>query len=235
MSSILICDDERDIVSALKIYLSGEGYTIYTASNGQEALDAVRRNDDISLVLMDVMMPVMDGITALSRLREFSNIPVIMLTAKSEDADKVIGLGVGADDYVTKPFSPIEIIARVKSQLRRYERLGGQTPKSGVLSVGGIELDDEKKSVCVDGEPVRLTPIEYGILRLLMSAPGRVFPSRQIYEEVWQESAFSGDGAVAVHVRHLREKIEIDPAHPKYIKVVWGQGYKIDRGDALNE
>ena len=194
MSSILICDDERDIVSALKIYLSGEGYTIYTASNGQEALDAVRKNDDISLVLMDVMMPVMDGITALSRLREFSNIPVI-------------GLGVGADDYVTKPFSPIEIIARVKSQLRRYERLGGQAPKSGVLSVGGIELDDEKKSVCVDGEPVRLTPIEYGILRLLMSAPGRVFPSRQIYEEVWQESAFSGDGAVAVHVRHLREKI----------------------------
>ena len=235
MSSILICYDERDIVSALKIYLSGEGYTIYTASNGQEALDAVRKNDDISLVLMDVMMPVMDGITALSRLREFSNIPVIMLTAKSEDADKVIGLGVGADDYVTKPFSPIEIIARVKSQLRRYERLGGQAHKSGVLSVGGIELDDEKKSVCVDGEPVRLTPIEYGILRLLMSAPVRVFPSRQIYEEVWQESAFSGDGAVAVHVRHLREKIEIDPAHPKYIKVVWGQGYKIDRGDALNE
>ena len=234
MSDILICDDERDIVTALKIYLSAEGYTIHTAANGQEALSIVREKP-ISLVLMDVMMPVMDGITALSKLREFSNIPVIMLTAKSEDADKVIGLGVGADDYMTKPFSPIELIARVKSQLRRYERLGGQTPKSGILSVGGIELDDEKKSVTVDGEPVRLTPIEYGILHLLMRAPGRVFASRKIYEEVWGESAFAGDGAVAVHVRHLREKIEIDPAHPRYIKVVWGQGYKIDRGEQTDE
>ncbi|MBP3371235.1 MAG: response regulator transcription factor [Clostridia bacterium] len=234
MSAIVICDDERDIVSALKIYLTSEGYDIFTASNGKEALEIVR-NEDVSLVLLDVMMPVMDGISALAELRTFSNIPVIMLTAKGEDSDKVIGLSVGADDYITKPFSPIELIARVKSQLRRYERLGGQVQKKGVLRVGGIEMDDDQKSVCVDGEPVRLTPIEYGILHLLMSNPGRVFPSAQIYEQVWQEEAFSGDGAVAVHVRHLREKIEIDPAHPRYIKVVWGQGYKIDRGDGIRD
>ena len=233
MSAILICDDERDIVSALKIYLAGEGYDIFTASNGREALDIVQK-ENISLVLLDVMMPVMDGISALAELRRFSNIPVIMLTAKGEDSDKVIGLSVGADDYITKPFSPIELIARVKSQLRRYERLGGAVQKSGLLRVGGIELDDEQKSVTVDGEPVRLTPIEYGILHLLMKSPGRVFPSAQIYEQVWQEEAFCGDGAVAVHVRHLREKIEIDPAHPRYIKVVWGQGYKIDRGEGNN-
>ena len=230
MANILIVDDERDIVSALKIYLSSEDYRLFTASTGREALDCVKAND-IDLVLMDIMMPEMDGITATARLREEYNIPVILLTAKSESSDKVLGLNIGADDYITKPFDPVEVQARVRSQLRRYMRLGGQKkaePRPDVITIGGIELDDAAKSVTVDGEAVSLTPIEYSILLLLMRNPNRVYSSRQIYELVWNENAYGSEGAVAVHIRHLREKIEIDPSDPRYIKVVWGQGYKME-------
>lgn len=230
MANILICDDDIDIVSALKIYLSNEDYKIYTAFTGKQALDCVREHD-IDLVLMDVMMPEMDGIAATAKLREEYNIPVILLTAKSESSDKVLGLNVGADDYVTKPFDPIEVQARVRSQLRRYTRLGGQQkceqPKD-TITIGGVELNDAEKSVTVDGESVQLTPIEYNILHLLMRNPNRVFSSTQIYELVWNENAYGSESAVAVHIRHLREKIEINPSEPRYIKVVWGQGYKME-------
>lgn len=227
MANILICDDERDIVTALKIYLSGEGYGLYEAYTGREALEMVKKHE-IHLILMDVMMPEMDGISATAKLRESCNIPIILLTAKSEDADKILGLNVGADDYITKPFNPVEVLARVRSQLRRYTVLGGMEQKPSRLVIGGIELDDETKTVTSDGEPVNLTPIEYNILYLLMSHPGRVFSSTQIYEEVWNEAALGSVGAVAVHIRHLREKLEIDPSNPRYLKVVWGLGYKID-------
>ncbi len=230
MANILICDDDVDIVSALKIYLSNEDYKIYTAFTGKQALDCVREHD-IDLVLMDVMMPEMDGIAATAKLREEYNIPVILLTAKSESSDKVLGLNVGADDYVTKPFDPIEVQARVRSQLRRYTRLGGQQkrePPKDTITIGGVELNDAEKSVTVDGEPVQLTPIEYNILHLLMRNPNRVFSSTQIYELVWNENAYGSESAVAVHIRHLREKIEINPSEPRYIKVVWGQGYKME-------
>ena len=230
MANILIVDDERDIVSALKIYLSSEDYRLFTASTGREALDCVKAND-IDLVLMDIMMPEMDGLAATARLREDFNIPVILLTAKSELSDKVLGLNVGADDYITKPFDPIEVQARVRSHLRRYMRLGGRMepePKKDVITIGGVELDDAAKSVTVDGEPVSLTPIEYNILHLLMRNPNRVFSSSQIYELVWNENAIGSEGSVAVHIRHLREKIEINPSDPRYIKVVWGQGYKME-------
>ena len=230
MANILICDDDIDIVSALKIYLSNEDYKIYTAFTGKQALDCVKKND-IDLVLMDVMMPEMDGIAATAKLREEYNIPVILLTAKSESSDKVLGLNVGADDYVTKPFDPIEVQARVRSQLRRYTRLGGQVKREqpkDTITIGGVELNDAEKSVTVDGEPVQLTPIEYNILRLLMRNPNRVFSSTQIYELVWNENAYGSESAVAVHIRHLREKIEINPSDPRYIKVVWGQGYKME-------
>ena len=237
MFQILVCDDERDIVSALTIYLTAEGYRVIPAYNGAEAV-AAAMHETIHLALMDVMMPAMDGVTATAKLRERWNFPIILLTAKGEDGDKVLGLTVGADDYVVKPFSPAELLARVKSQLRRYTRLGGMELPTGVLSVGGIELDDEKKRVTRDGEPVSLTPTEYAILRLLMQNPNKVFSGRRIYDAV-RSGAADGDGAaagtgtenlVAVHIRHLREKLEIDPASPRTIKVVWGQGYLLETG-----
>ena len=230
MAKILICDDDADIVAALKIYLSNADYELFTASTGREALDCIREKG-IDLVLMDIMMPEMDGLAATARLREEFNIPVILLTAKSELSDKVLGLNVGADDYVTKPFDPVEVQARVRSHLRRYMRLGGRMepePKKDVITIGGVELDDAAKSVTVDGEPVSLTPIEYNILHLLMRNPNRVFSSSQIYELVWNENAIGSESSVAVHIRHLREKIEINPSDPRYIKVVWGQGYKME-------
>ena len=230
MAKILICDDDADIVAALKIYLASPDYELFTASTGREALESIREND-IDLVLMDIMMPEMDGLAATARLREEFNIPVILLTAKSEPSDKVLGLNVGADDYVTKPFDPVEVQARVRSHLRRYMRLGGRIepePKKDVITIGGVELDDAAKSATVDGEPVSLTPIEYNILHLLMRNPNRVFSSSQIYELVWNENAIGSEGSVAVHIRHLREKIEINPSDPRYIKVVWGQGYKME-------
>lgn len=229
MYHILVCDDDRDIVSALKIYLTAEGYEVLEAYNGKQALEAVAAQE-VHLILMDLMMPEMDGITATAKLRETSNIPIIMLTAKSEDGDKVLGLNIGADDYITKPFNPIEVVARVKSHLRRYTRLGGiQMPGSARIEVGSVCLDDESKQVTVDGELVSLTPIEYNILRLLIQSPGKVFSIREIYENVWKDPAFGQEGTVAVHIRHLREKIEINPADPRYLKVVWGLGYKFER------
>ncbi len=223
--NILICDDDKDIVAALKIYLEAEGYRTFAAYNGREAL-AVLDKEDIHLVLLDVMMPVLDGIGMLSRLRESSNVPVILLTAKSEDTDKILGLNVGADDYVTKPFNPVELLARVRSQLRRYLQLGGGTIREDVITIGSVSLDDGSKTVAVDGEPVSLTPREYDILKLLMQHPGRVFHPRDLYRKVWNEEPFGAESTVAVHIRHLREKIEIDPAAPRYIRAVWGQGYK---------
>ena len=228
MANILICDDDRDIVAALKIYLSSEGYTIFEAYNGKQALEAVRQHD-IQLILMDVMMPELDGIAATAALRQESNVPIILLTAKSEGSDKVLGLNMGADDYITKPFDPMEVIARVKSQLRRYTTLGGQARENDLLTVGGISRDDAAKQVTVDGEPVSLTPIEYNILKLLLSRPGQVFSSAQIYELVWNDPSLGSENTVAVHIRHLREKIEIDPSNPRYLKVVWGLGYKMEK------
>ena len=227
MANILICDDERDIVSALKIYLSSEGYTLFEAYTGREALEVVKKHD-IHLILMDIMMPEMDGISATAKLRETCNVPIILLTAKSEDTDKVLGLNMGADDYITKPFNPMEVLARVRSQLRRYTSLGGMEQKPNRIVIGGIALDDDTKTITVDGEPVSLTPIEYNILLLLMRHPGRVYSSAQIYEKVWNESAFGSEGAVAVNIRHLREKLEINPSEPRYLKVVWGLGYKME-------
>lgn len=228
MYNILICDDEVDIVNALKIYLQDANYVLYEAFNGKEALEAVKK-EDIHLVLMDIMMPEMDGIAAMTKIREFSNVPVILLTAKGEDTDKVLGLTVGADDYITKPFNPIEVAARVRSQLRRYMQLGSGKVKQDVLKVGGIELDDQEKSVTLDGEPVALTPTEYDILKLLMENPGRVFSPKTIYQEIWNDLPFGSENTVAVHIRHLREKLEINPAEPRYLKVVWGQGYKCEK------
>ena len=231
MYTVLICDDDRDIVSALEIYLTSEGYRTVSAYNGEEAIAAVR-TENIDLILMDVMMPRLDGIRATAKLREEGNIPIILLTAKSEDTDKVLGLNIGADDYITKPFNPIEVLARVKSQLRRYTTLGGKAvveEGDGALRNGTILMDDEAKSVTVDGEPVSLTPIEYNILRLLLKNLGRVFSTAQIYEQVWNDPALGSENTVAVHIRHLREKIEIDPANPRYLKVVWGLGYKMEK------
>lgn len=227
MYSILICDDQPDIVSALKIYLASEGYRLLTATNGQEAVEAVKENE-IHLVLLDIMMPVMDGVVATAKIREFSNVPIILLTAKSETEDTVLGLNVGADDYVTKPFVPVELLARVRSQLRRYARLGSAPITTDALCVGGICLNDREKTVTVDGAAVALTPIQFQILKLLMEHPGQVYSTKALYEAVWQEAALGGEGTVAVHVRHLREKIEIDPSRPRYLKVVWGQGYKLE-------
>ena len=227
MYKILICDDQPDIVNALKIYLAPEGYTLLEAYNGADAVKLAREND-VHLILLDIMMPGMDGITATSKIREFSNVPIIMLTAKSETEDKVLGLNVGADDYITKPFAPVEVLARVKSQLRRFSSLGSRTEDSNLITLGGIVLDDRTKQVTVEGEPVSLTPTEYAILKLLMSSPGKVFSTKVLYESVWQEVALGSEGAVAVHIRHLREKIEINPSEPRYLKVMWGQGYKIE-------
>ncbi len=229
MYNILVCDDEKDIVSALKIYLEPEGYRVLEAYNGQEALDILDR-EQVHLILLDIMMPKLDGISAVSKLREYSNVPVILLTAKSEDTDKVLGLNIGADDYITKPFNPLEVLARVRSQLRRYMRLGGSSSGDSALSIGGISLDDGSKDVTVDGEPVNLTPTEYDILKLLMNNPGRVFSPREIYKLVWKDEPYGAESTVAVHIRHLREKVEINPAEPRYIKAVWGQGYKMERG-----
>ena len=227
MYRILVCDDERDIVNALKIYLEAEGHQVVTAHTGAEALAALER-EEVHLVLLDIMMPEMDGITAMTRIREMSNVPVILLTAKSEDTDKVLGLNLGADDYVTKPFNPVELLARVRSQLRRYMQLGGGEPKPSTITIGGVSLDDGAKAVTLDGEPVSLTPREYDILKLLMSHPGQVFSPKDIYRQVWGEAPYGAENAVAVHIRHLREKLEFDPAEPRYIKVIWGQGYRFE-------
>ena len=227
MYNILICDDQPDIVNALKIYLAPEGYTLLAAYNGVDAVK-IAKEQDVHLILLDIMMPGMDGITATSKIREFSNVPIILLTAKSETEDKVLGLNVGADDYITKPFAPVEVLARVKSQLRRYSSLGSRAEDSSVITLGGISLDDRFKTVTVEGEPVNLTPTEYAILKLLMSNPGKVFSTKVLYESVWQEVALGSEGAVAVHIRHLREKIEINPSEPRYLKVMWGQGYKME-------
>ena len=227
MYNILICDDERDIRNALKIYLSGEGYRIFEAENGAEAVETVL-TEEIPLILMDIMMPKMDGVSATAKIRESCNAPVIFLTAKSEDNDKILGLTAGADDYITKPFNPLEVIARVKAQLRRYAYLGGMEKKEENLSVGGIELDDEGKMVTLNGEEVSFTPTEYDILKLFISNPGKVFSSKEIYSAVWSSAPLGAEGTIAVHIRHIREKIEIDPANPRYLKVVWGKGYKLE-------
>ena len=229
MYNILICDDEKDIVNALKIYLSDASFSLYEAYTGAEALKVMER-EEIHLVLMDIMMPVMDGITAMVKIRERSNVPVILLTAKSEDTDKILGLNVGADDYITKPFNPVEVAARVRSQLRRYMQLGGGNVRREHLVIGGIELDDKAKSVTLDGEPVALTPTEYEILHLLMEHPGQVFSPKEIYQKIWNDLPYGSENTVAVHIRHLREKLEINPAEPRYLKVVWGQGYKMEKG-----
>lgn len=226
MYNILVCDDEKDIVSALKIYLMAEGYQVYEAGNGREALEYLAK-EDIHLVLMDIMMPEMDGITAMVKIREQSNVPVILLTAKSEDTDKILGLNIGADDYVTKPFNPVELQARVKSQLRRYMQLGGGSVRKEVLTMGGIELDDRTKEVTMDGDKVSLTRTEYDILKMLMENPGKVFSPTQIYTQVWKDNPYGAENTVAVHIRHLREKIEYNPAEPRYLKAVWGRGYKM--------
>lgn len=229
MYNILICDDQPDIVNALRIYLAPEGYTLFCAYTGREAVE-LAKNNDIHLILLDVMMPIMDGITATAKIREFSNVPIILLTAKSEIEDKVLGLNVGADDYITKPFAPVEVLARVRSQLRRYATLGNhrEPADAGCITLGGITLDDRTKSVTVEGDPVALTPTEYAILHLLMRNPGKVYSTKNLYESVWQEAALGSEGAVAVHIRHLREKVEINPSEPRYLKVVWGQGYKME-------
>ena len=228
MYNVLVCDDEKDIVSALKIYLASEGYQVFEAYNGREALDVMNR-ETVHLVLMDIMMPEMDGIQAMVKIREISNVPVILLTAKSEDTDKILGLTVGADDYITKPFNPVELQARVKSQIRRYMLLGsGNQQMEAKFSIGGIEMDDRAKEVTLDGEIVNLTRTEYDILKLLMEHPGEVYSPNQIYESVWKEDASGTENTVAVHIRHLREKIEYNPAEPRYLKVVWGRGYKME-------
>ncbi len=227
MYKVLVCDDEKDIVSAISIYLASDGYEVIPAYNGLEALDIVKHND-VHLVLMDIMMPVMDGIEAMVEIRKISNVPVILLTAKSEDTDKVLGLTVGADDYVTKPFNPVELQARVKSQIRRYMLLGAGNTNDKKIVIGGIELDDKSKVVTVDGDTVNLTRTEYDILKLLMEHPGEVYSPNQIYSKVWKDEPYGTENTVAVHIRHLREKVEINPAEPRYLKVIWGRGYKME-------
>ena len=229
MYRVLICDDQEDIVNALKIYLKPEGYALLAAANGQDAVE-LAQSGNLDLILMDIMMPVMDGITATAKIREFSNVPIILLTAKSETEDVVLGLNVGADDYITKPFVPVEVLARVRSQLRRAGMQTAAMPTADELIVGGITLNDREKTVAADGEMVNLTPMEYNILKLLLENPNKVYSSKEIYRIVWQEEPMGNEGAVSVHIRHLREKIEIDPGNPRYIKVVWGQGYKMEGG-----
>lgn len=230
MYNVLVCDDDREIVEAIERYLSQEGYKVLKAYDGEEALKVLDR-EKVDLLIIDVMMPKLDGIRATLKIREKKNMPIIILSAKSEDADKILGLNVGADDYMTKPFNPLELTARVKSQLRRYTQLGSTIDKSNqaVYAVGGLSIDDEQKEVTVDGEPVRLTPIEYNILLLLVKNQGKVFSIDQIYESIWNEDAIGVDNTVAVHIRHIREKIEINPKEPRYLKVVWGVGYKIEK------
>ncbi|MBC5689948.1 response regulator transcription factor [Mediterraneibacter sp. NSJ-55] len=230
MYNILVCDDDKEIVEAIEIYLTQEGYHILKAYDGIEAL-AILEKEEVNLLILDVMMPRLDGIRATLKIRENNSIPIIILSAKSEDADKILGLNIGADDYVTKPFNPLELMARVKSQLRRYNQLGGNSKKDDdkVYEAGGLKINDDLKEVTVDGEAVKLTPIEYNILLLLMKNQGRVFSINQIYESIWNEDAIGADNTVAVHIRHIREKIEINPKEPRYLKVVWGVGYKIEK------
>ena len=228
MSNILICDDEKDIVEALKIYLSDPDWVLFSASTGQEALDTLAR-EEIHLVLLDIMMPEMDGLTALARIRQQSNVPVLLLTAKSQETDIILGLNVGADDYITKPFAPLEVVARVRAALRRYLQLGSGAPESDSLKNRGLSLNKKTKEVLLDGEAVNLTPREFEILALLMQHPGQVFSPREIYEQVWGEKPYGAENTVAVHIRHLREKIEIDPARPRMLKVIFGQGYKMEK------
>ncbi len=236
MFNILLCDDEDDIVYALKIYLKDPNFSFYEARNGKEAIEAVKANR-IDLILLDIMMPQMDGIEAMKAIRQYSNVPVILLTAKSENIDKIAGLEEGADDYITKPFNPLEVRARVNAQLRRYTRLGGNTALGETLLVGGLELDDREKEVRLNGEPISFTNTEYEILKLLMNNKGKCFSPAEIYSHIWKESAIGSERTIAVHIRHIREKIEIDPANPRYLTAVWGQGYKINssevKGDRL--
>ncbi len=231
MSRILVCDDDKEIVEAIEIYLTQEGYEISKAYDGEEALQKLKE-EKIDLLVIDVMMPKLDGIRATLKIREKNNMPIIILSAKSEDADKILGLNIGADDYITKPFNPLELVARVKSQIRRYTQLGsmsGTMTDEAVYSTGGLSINDDLKEVTVDGEPVKLTPIEYNILLLLVKNQGRVFSIEQIYESIWNEEALGADNTVAVHIRHIREKIEINPKEPRYLKVVWGVGYKVEK------
>lgn len=230
MAKILVCDDDKEIVEAIDIYLTQEGYEVLKAYDGQEALKVLKAND-VDLLVIDVMMPRLDGIRATLKIREENNIPIIILSAKSEDADKILGLNVGADDYVTKPFNPLELVARVKSQLRRFTQLGSTAKENNaaVYTTGGLSINDDLKEVTVDGEPVKLTPIEYNILLLLVRNQGKVFSIEQIYENIWNEDAIGADNTVAVHIRHIREKIEINPKDPRYLKVVWGVGYKVEK------
>ena len=226
--NILVCDDDKAIVDAIGIYLENEGYQIFKAANGLEAIEIIGDNE-IHLIIMDIMMPKLDGIRATMKIREESKIPVIMLSAKAEDSDKILGLNLGADDYITKPFNPLELIARVKSQLRRYTTFGSLETKSNVYKSGGLMIDDESKTITVDGDEVHLTPVQYKILKLLTANAGRVFSIEEIYEKVWQETAFSPENTVSVHIRKIRERIEINPKEPKYLKVVWGIGYKVEK------
>ena len=229
MANILVCDDDREIVDAIEIYLNQDGYQIFKAYDGAQAMELLKK-EEIHLLVMDVMMPKLDGIRATLKIREYSSIPIIMLSAKSEDTDKILGLNIGADDYITKPFNPLELFARVKSNLRRYTSLGSLNAENkSVYQAGGLVINDDTKQVTVDGEPVKMTPIEYNILLLLMKNQGRVFSIDQIYESIWNEDAIGADNTVAVHIRHIREKIEINPREPRYLKVVWGVGYKIDK------
>ena len=232
MANILVCDDDREIVDAIEIYLSQDGYKIYKAYDGEQAIQILDK-EDIHLLIMDIMMPRLDGIRATLKIREYSSIPIIILSAKSDDTDKILGLNIGADDYICKPFNPLELVARVKSNLRRYTSLGSLTGENkAIYQVGGLILNDDIKQVTVDDEPVKMTPIEYNILLLLMKNQGRVFSINQIYESIWNEDAIGADNTVAVHIRHIREKIEINPKEPRYLKVVWGVGYKIDKEQA---
>ena len=232
MANILVCDDDKEIVEAIEIYLLQEGYHIFKAYDGEQAIEILKK-EDIHLLIIDVMMPKLDGIHATLKIREYSSIPIIILSAKSEDADKILGLNIGADDYMTKPFNPLELVARVKSHLRRYTSLGNlNSDNNAMYTVGGLVINDETKEVSVDGEIVRLTPIEYNILLLLVKNQGRVFSINQIYESIWNEDAIGADNTVAVHIRHIREKIEINPKEPRYLKVVWGVGYKIEKSSS---
>ena len=228
--NILVCDDDKEIVDAIEIYLQQEGYHVIKAYDGEQAIEQLEKND-VQLLIMDVMMPRLDGIRATLKIRENSSIPIIILSAKTEDADKILGLNIGADDYISKPFNPLELTARVKSQLRRYTRLGAAIPveNAHIYETGGLSINDDLKEVRVDGDVVKLTPIEYNILLLLMKNQGRVFSINQIYENIWNEEAVAADNTVAVHIRHIREKIEINPREPRYLKVVWGLGYKIEK------
>ena len=228
MANILVCDDDREIVDAIEIYLSQDGHCIFKAYDGKQAIDLLKK-EEIHLLIMDIMMPKLDGIRATLKIREYSSIPIIMLSAKSEDTDKILGLNIGADDYITKPFNPVEVSARVRSQLRRYMQLGAGNVRQEVLRCGGIELDDTEKKVLLDGEEVALTPTEYEILKLLMQHPGKVFSPKEIYQKIWNDLPYGSENTVAVHIRHIREKIEINPKEPRYLKVVWGVGYKVEK------